>query len=62
MRVTCYVFFQHLNQATLANATFATQQYHLPLAILDLVPAFQEQSDFLFSSYQWCQTSGGSNI
>src|SRR5215510_976627 len=48
---------EHLYQATLANASLATQQDHLSLPLFDPVPALQEEADFLLAPDQWCQTT-----
>ena len=49
---------QHLHQARFADARFATEQHHLPEAVLDLRPALPQQRDFLLPAHQRRQPGG----
>jgi hypothetical protein len=62
MRFFNNVVFQHLDETRLPNARFAAQQNDLPVSIAALRPAFQEQSDFLFTANQRCETTNTRNI
>jgi hypothetical protein len=46
------MFLQHLHQARFANARFATEQHHLPKAVLNLRPALPQQPDFLLPAHE----------
>ena len=51
----CYMFFEHLHEARLANPRLTTQDDHVPHAVLDLGPAFLQQRHFRGAPNQRCQ-------
>ena len=57
-----HLFLQHVHEARFPDTRFATQQHHLPEAVLDLGPALQEQPDFLLAPHQGGQARAPSRI
>ncbi len=53
---------QNLHQAALPNPSFTAQQHDLPLTILDLLPAFEQQRHFGFAPHKRGQASGRGDI
>ena len=53
---------QHLYQPRLADARLATQQHHLPGAVLDPAPALQQQPDFLLAADQRGQAGAAGQL
>jgi hypothetical protein len=47
------MLLQHLHQARFTNARLAAEEHHLPEAVLDLRPAFQQEPDFLLPAHEW---------
>jgi len=62
MRLVGHMVLEHLHEATLANASFTAQEHHVPVTSFDLLPTFQEEGDFGFSTHQRCQSSRHSHI
>ena len=48
-----------LNEARLPNSSFAHDQHHLSLALARLIPAVQEETQFVFATDERCQPVGG---
>jgi hypothetical protein len=47
------MLLEHLDKARFADARFAAEQHHLPNAVLDLRPAFEQEPDFLLPAHEW---------
>jgi len=62
MRFLCYMLFEDLHEARLANPGFPTQQNDLPVPCFGLLPAFYQESDFGFATDQGCEASGLSHL
>src|SRR5436190_4494213 len=58
----CHVIFEHLDQAAFANACLTREYDHLTLPSFHLLPALNEQSDFLLPTNQRCQSPGHRHV
>jgi hypothetical protein len=62
MRLLGDMLFEYLHQAAFAYTSLTTQEHHVSVSTFHLLPTLQEQSNFLFPTDQWGQTTSTGDV